>query len=109
MSLLAGEPTSPREWEGGELQGMFGLVSSSYVARGRNLLGYPIVRSDELPIPISPGEEGKRIARTGLAGILIALGEKPGPKPDELVHMIKSNGMLLVSPQLMDHMTRTYR
>lgn len=44
--------------------------------------------SDRLPLPVSPGEEARRIVRHGMAEILEWLGEEVGPRPDDEVHVI---------------------
>lgn len=67
-----------------------------------------------LPIHPSAGEVARRIVRHGLADVLAWLGEKLGPRPDELTHAIASVdpgnrfdlGILFVSPEYHDRLRR---
>ncbi len=61
--------------------------------------------SKHLPLHPSAGEVARRIVRHGLADVLAWLGEKIGPRPEDLTHAIASmdpattGPFLLVSPE----------
>lgn len=70
------------------------------------VLGIPVIVTDQLPTPISPAEEARRIVRHGLADIIRQVPElgPVGPAPDEVTHafLVEDEGAryLLVSRRL---------
>lgn len=56
--------------------------------RGPSFGGMTVMVSDQLPLPVSPGEEARRIVRHGMAEILEWLGEEVGPRPGDRVHVV---------------------
>lgn len=60
-----------------------------------------VIESKFLPTPPTPGDDGKRIVRHGLADVLHWLGESVGPMPGEPTHsFLLGNHTLLVSAEL---------
>lgn len=70
-----------------------------------------VIVSNQLPLHPSPGEVGRRIVRHGLVDVLEWLGEKVGPRPEDLTHAIAgidpagpAGGVLLVSREYHDRL-----
>jgi hypothetical protein len=63
-----------------------------------------IIVSNELPIIPSPGEDGRRIVRHGMADVLRWLGEEVGPKPGAPTHALRTARSLLVSREFADRL-----
>ena len=61
--------------------------------------GLDIVVTGALPVHPTPGMDGRRIVRHGLADILEWLGEEVGPKPGEPIHVIVSGRRLVMSAE----------
>lgn len=59
----------------------------------------PVHVSPLLPYRPSPGEDGRRIVRHGLADVLAWLGEKVGPKPGVPTHAFLAGGVLFASQE----------
>lgn len=67
-------------------------------------LGFEIVESSLLPVPLEPGDHARRIVRHGMAEILAWLGEDVGPSPDEQTHCYVVDRTILVSSHLMERL-----
>lgn len=81
--------------------------------RGPDFGGWPVVVSPALPLRPSPGEQGRRIVRHGMADVLAWLGEDVGPKPEALTHVMfamdpaRSGGAVaFVSAEMYERLTR---
>lgn len=62
-------------------------VSARVRPTGITWNGTPVLVSDALPYLPSPGEDGRRTVRHGLAEVLRWLGEEVGPAPGEGQHV----------------------
>lgn len=75
--------------------------------------GLDVIVSKALPLHPGPGEVARRIVRHGLADVLAWLGEKVGPKPEDLTHAIAGmdpagpvGGVLFVSAEYAERLRR---
>jgi hypothetical protein len=73
--------------------------------------GLDVVVSKALPLRPGPGEIGRRIVRHGLADVLAWLGEKVGPRPEDLTHAVGGidpagplGGVVFVSQEYADRL-----
>lgn len=73
--------------------------------------GVDVVVSRWLPVRPGPGEVARRIVRHGLSDVLEWLGQKVGPRPEDLTHAIGGidpagplGGVVFVSQELHDQM-----
>lgn len=65
-----------------------------------SLSGLDVVVSPMLGLPPLPGEDGRRIVRHGMAGILAWLGEDVGPKPGEPTHVVIAGRTAFISEKM---------
>lgn len=66
--------------------------------------GLSVFVSGALPIPVSPGEQARRIVRHGLADVLGWLGEPIGPGPSDQTHAIRDRSKLFVSAHMYEQL-----
>jgi hypothetical protein len=66
--------------------------------------GLRVVVSPLLPMYPTPGEDGRRIVRHGLADVLAWLGEDVGPKPGEPTHAYRIGDVVVCSQEVADRL-----
>lgn len=80
------------------------MASTETVAGLADFFGIPVVVSDALPIPSSPGADARRFIRHGLADWLEWLGEDVGPKPGAPTTALMIGGTLHTTAAIVGEM-----